>query len=212
MWSVPRAEDARDDEYYTAEIVVVELMEGYTEIDSEEVFIYDLPVASAGVKYEDVSVIRADGTAETVTIDLSKSDLSAYREYDPAWGKYIMPGLYYMWESDVKDVYVVSKMSWNDIADSRYVVGTVLKDTATGADDWTSFVPYYNNTNYITDLSGFVILKMVARPRSGTPRTPSTMSSNIARTGTVTTWATWTRATARMSCLSARTAVRTRFW
>ena len=66
MWSVPRAEDARDDEYYTAEIVVVELMEGYTEIDSEEVFIYDLPVASAGVKYEDVSVIRADGTAETV--------------------------------------------------------------------------------------------------------------------------------------------------
>ena len=142
-----RAEDARDDEYYTAEIVVVELMEGYTEIDSEEVFIYDLPVASAGVKYEDVSVIRADGTAETVTIDLSKSDLSAYREYDPALGKYIMPGLYYMWESDVKDVYVVSKMSWNDIADSRYVVGTVLKDTATGADDWTSFTPYFNNTN-----------------------------------------------------------------
>ena len=152
-----RAEDARADEYYTAEIVVVELEDGYTEIDSEQVFIYDLPVASAGVKYEDVSVIRADGTAETVTIDLAKSDFSAYREYDPAWGKYIMPGLYYMWESDVKDVYVISKMSWNDIAANRYVVGTVLKDTATGADDWTSFTPYYNNTNYITDLSGFVI-------------------------------------------------------
>ena len=150
-----RAEDARDDEYYTAEIVVVELEDGYTEIDSEQVFIYDLPVVGTGVKYEEVSVIRADGTTATVTIDLDKSN---FREYDPALGKDdVMPGLYYMWESDVKDVYVIDEMSWNDIAANRYVVGTVLKDTATGADDWTSFTPYYNNTNYITDLSGFVI-------------------------------------------------------
>lgn len=149
-----RAEDARDDEYYTAEIVVVELEDGYTEIDSEQVFIYDLPVVGTSVKYEEVSVIRADGTTATVTIDLDKSN---FREYDPAWGKAALPGLYYMWESDVKDVYVIDEMSWNDIAANRYVVGTVLKDTATGADDWTSFTPYYNNTNYITDLSGFVI-------------------------------------------------------
>ena len=151
-----RAEDARDDEYYTAEIVVVELKEGYTEIDSEEVFIYDLPVVGSGVKYEEVSVIRADGTTGTVTIDMAKSNL---RSYDPAWGKIADPGLYYMWESDVADVYVIEPMTWNDIADSNYVVGTVLKDTATGSDDWTSFVPYYNNTNYITDLSGFVIFE-----------------------------------------------------
>ena len=149
-----RAEDARADEYYTAEIVVVELEDGYTEIDSEQVFIYDLPVVGTGVKYEEVSVIRADGSTATITIDLDKSN---FREYDPAWGKAALPGLYYMWESDVKDVYVIDEMSWNDIAANRYVVGTVLKDTATGADDWTSFTPYYNNTNYITDLSGFVI-------------------------------------------------------
>ena len=149
-----RAEDARADEYYTAEIVVVELEDGYTEIYSEQVFIYDLPVVGTGVKYEEVSVIRADGSTATITIDLDKSN---FREYDPAWGKAALPGLYYMWESDVKDVYVIDEMSWNDIAANRYVVGTVLKDTATGADDWTSFTPYYNNTNYITDLSGFVI-------------------------------------------------------
>src|SRR5699024_7055358 len=110
----------------------------------------------SGVKYEEVSVIRADGTTGTVTIDMAKSNL---RSYDPAWGKIADPGLYYMWESDVADVYVIEPMTWNDIADSNYVVGTVLKDTATGSDDWTSFVPYYNNTNYITDLSGFVIFE-----------------------------------------------------
>ena len=146
-----RAEDAYSTDYYTAEIVVVELKDGYTEIDSEQVFLYDLPVAGSGVKYEEASVIRADGTVGTVTIDLSKSD---FRSYDPADGKWedwdvesTIPGLYYMWESDVADVYVVRPMTWTEIANSNYVVGTVLRDTATGADDWTSFIAYVNNNN-----------------------------------------------------------------
>ena len=38
-------------------------------------------------------------------------------------------------------------MTWTEIANSNYVVGTVLRDTATGADDWTSFIAYVNNNN-----------------------------------------------------------------
>ena len=141
-----RAEDAYSTDYYTAEIVVVELKDGYTEIDSEQVFIYDLPEVSGNVKREEARVIRADGSDATVTIDLSKSEI-VYRDYDPALGKFAAPGLYYMWESDVADVYVVRPMTWTEIANSNYVVGTVLRDTATGADDWTSFTAYINNNN-----------------------------------------------------------------
>ena len=141
-----RAEDAYSTDYYTAEIVVVEMKDGYTEIDSEQVFIYDLPEVSGNVKREEARVIRADGSDATVTIDLSKSEI-VYRDYDPALGKFAAPGLYYMWESDVADVYVVRPMTWTEIANSNYVVGTVLRDTATGADDWTSFTAYINNNN-----------------------------------------------------------------
>ena len=78
-------------------------------------------------------------------IDLDKSELWAdeYREYDPAWGKYIVPGLYYMWESaDEADVYVIERMTPWEIADSNYMVGTVNKDDATGATNWTSVDTY----------------------------------------------------------------------
>ena len=140
-----RATDAHEDDYYTAEIVVVELEDGYAELDAEQIFLVDLPEAINSVGTELARVIRADGTEAKVMIDLDKSELWAneYREYDPAWGKYIQPGLYYMWESaDEADVYVIERMTPDEIADSRYIVGTVNKNTATGATNWTSIDTY----------------------------------------------------------------------
>ena len=140
-----RATDAHEDDYYTAEIVVVELEDGYAELDAEQIFLVDLPEAINSVGTELARVIRADGTEAEVMIDLDKSELWAneYREYDPAWGKYIQPGLYYMWESaDEADVYVIERMTPDEIADSRYIVGTVNKNTATGATNWTSIDTY----------------------------------------------------------------------
>ena len=40
-----RATDANANRYYTAEIVVVELKDGYAELDAEEIFLVDLPEA-----------------------------------------------------------------------------------------------------------------------------------------------------------------------
>ena len=140
-----RATDANANRYYTAEIVVVELKDGYAELDAEEIFLVDLPEAINSVGTELARVIRADGTVDEVMIDLDKSELWAdeYREYDPAWGKYIVPGLYYMWESaDEADVYVIERMTPWEIADSNYMVGTVNKDDATGATNWTSVDTY----------------------------------------------------------------------
>ena len=140
-----RATDANAKDYYTAEIVVVELEDGYAELDAEQIFLVDLPEAINSVGTELARVIRADGTEAEVMIDLDKSELwsNEYREYDPAWGKYIEPGLYYMWESaDEADVYVIERMTPDEIADSRYIVGTVNKNTATGATNWTSIDTY----------------------------------------------------------------------
>ena len=153
-----RATDANANDYYTAEIVVVELRDGYAELDAEEIFLVDLPEALNSVGTELARVIRADGTEAEVMIDLDKSELWAdeYREYDPAWGKYIVPGLYYMWESaDEADVYVIERMSPWEIAESRYLVGTVNKSTATSATNWTSVDTYELNIDPVDPLFNF---------------------------------------------------------
>ena len=143
-----RASDAHDDDYYTAEIVVVEMEDGYNQIDREEIFLLDLPEVYSSVSKETATVIRADGTMQDVTIDLEKSNI---REYDPADTKYVAPGLYYMWESaDEADVYVIEWMTPADIAASDYLAGTVNKNTATGGEDWTSVDAYENNWYEIT--------------------------------------------------------------
>ena len=66
--------------YYTANVVVVEFTRSYR-ANAEQVFIYDTPVVGSSVKLEDVDMIRADGTMDTVTIDLTKS---VGATYDPA--------------------------------------------------------------------------------------------------------------------------------
>ena len=140
-----RAEDANDDDYYTAEIVVVEMEDGYNQIDREEIFLVDMSEAVNGVSQELATVIRGNGEKQQVLIDLEKS-IEEYREYDPAWDKVVAPGLYYMWESaDEDNVYVIAPMSFVDIADSNYITGTVLREEAVGASDWASFIPYTNN-------------------------------------------------------------------
>ena len=140
-----RATTARDDDYYTAEIVVVEMKDGYNQIDREEIFLIDLPEVFGSLSKETARVIRETGALEEVTIDLNKS--ADYFTYDPAWGKRVGPGLYYMWESaDEKDVYVIAPMYPDDIADSEnYVAGIVNKSTATSPNDFVTVDAYTNN-------------------------------------------------------------------
>ena len=127
-----RESDLRNATYYTANVVVVEFTRSYR-ANAEQVFIYDTPVVGSRVKLEDVDMIRADGTMDTVTIDLTKS---VGATYDPAGEKRINPGLYYMWATNDEGVYVVERMSAEDIADSRYAVGQVSTSLATMDNDW----------------------------------------------------------------------------
>ena len=150
-----RAKDAATDTYYTASVVVVELKKGYQEFDAETVFLVDLPEVGSNVKIENAQVIREDGSVDTIAIDLTKSTL---RPYDPAGNKdvyedqHLFAGLYHIWESDVKDVYIVDALDRADIAAENFLVGTVLKNTATGGTDWTSINTYEWDNEAIADV------------------------------------------------------------
>ena len=143
--------------YYTANVVVVEFTRSYR-ANAEQVFIYDTPVVGSSVKLEHVDMIRADGTMDTVTIDLTKS---VGATYDPAGEKRINPGLYYMWATNDEGVYVVERMTAEDIADSRYAVGQVSTSLATMDNDWVEVRQWnvngetseYDTYGYVADSS-----------------------------------------------------------
>ena len=147
-----------DATYYTANIVVVEFNNRYR-ADAEQIFLVDLPVVASSVKKEDARVIRENGAEETVTIDLSKSDV---RGYDPAGnkvdenGQVIMPGLYYMWETADEGTYIIEAMDHDDIAANRYTVGQVITTWGTGAYDYTevSAFSYDSWTNHDDTVTG----------------------------------------------------------
>lgn len=152
-----RESNLRNATYYTANVVVVEFTRSYR-ANAEQVFIYDTPVVGNSVKLEDVDMIRADGTMDTVTIDLTKS---VGATYDPAGEKRINPGLYYMWATNDEGVYVVERMTAEDIADSRYAVGQVSTSLATMDNDWvevrqwnvTGETSEYDTYGYVADSS-----------------------------------------------------------
>ena len=152
-----RESNLRNATYYTANVVVVEFTRSYR-ANAEQVFIYDTPVVGSSVKLEDVDMIRADGTMDTVTIDLTKS---VGATYDPAGEKRINPGLYYMWATNDEGVYVVERMTAEDIADSRYAVGQVSTSLATMDNDWvevrqwnvTGETSEYDTYGYVADSS-----------------------------------------------------------
>ena len=147
--------ESGETEYFTASVVVVEFSGRYL-ADAEQVFIVDTPVVGTNVHIDEVEVIRADGTFETVTIDLENSDYEtignrAEADYGVANYRTLMPGLYYMWETEDEGIYTVTAMSHEDIADNNYAVGVVT----TGAqyeDDWAEIQEYiYNNSYSIED-------------------------------------------------------------
>ena len=147
--------ESGETEYFTASVVVVEFSGRYL-ADAEQVFIVDTPVVGTNVHIDEVEVIRADGTFETVTIDLENSDYEtignrAEADYGVANFRTLMPGLYYMWETEDEGIYTVTAMSHEDIADNNYAVGVVT----TGAqyeDDWAEIQEYiYNNSYSIED-------------------------------------------------------------
>lgn len=144
--------ESGETEYFTASVVVVEFSGRYL-ADAEQVFIVDTPVVGTNVHIDEVEVIRADGTFETVTIDLENSDYEtigtrAEADYGVANFRTLMPGLYYMWETEDEGIYTVTSMSRADIADNRYGVGVVT----TGAqyeDDWVEIQEYIYNARAI---------------------------------------------------------------
>ena len=138
---------ANSTRYYTADAVVIEMASAWKMLDAEQVFVADFDEVSSNLLVENVQVIRADGSLDTVKIDLRGSKI---RGYDPAKGYmgYSASGLYYMEESDnVAGTYVITPMDADAIAASqRYVVGYVNKDTATYRYDYTSIDSYVNNS------------------------------------------------------------------
>ena len=88
--------------YYTAQVVVIELSEGYNR-NSEQVFIPDFSEVTNSVGIENVTMIRGNGVKETVQVDMTKSHIDSSYYYDPANGSIHgnrIPGLYFMDPSD----------------------------------------------------------------------------------------------------------------
>ena len=131
-----KTERASDGVYYTANVVVVEFAKAY-KANAEVVFVYDSPEVGKNVRIETVDVIRADGTKGSVDVDLNDSQIyTNWREYDPAYGKIVIPGLYFLWETDEDGVYALERMTADEIADSNFALGTVRTSASTSTDDW----------------------------------------------------------------------------
>ena len=137
-------------EYYTANVIVVEFNAPY-DSDAEEVFVVDAPVIGNNLGTEFVEVIRADGTYETVEIDLAHSsyrhiedaaDVDYVAHYGPAGRNTLMPGLYYMWETSEEGVYTITTMTAQDIKNSNYSVGVVSTADNTYTTDWAEVREY----------------------------------------------------------------------
>jgi hypothetical protein len=133
-------------EYYNANVVVVEFDQGYR-TNAEQIFVYDSPEVGSNVSIETLDVIRADGTQGSVRVDLKNSTIT--RTYDPAYGKLVLPGLYYLWPTTTEGVYTIEQMTSAEIAANRYAVGTVKTSTYTTGTDWTEITTYQKD--YDTD-------------------------------------------------------------
>ena len=132
--------ESNNTQYYTANIVVVEFSAPY-DADAEQVFVVDTPVVADGITIDDVTVIRADGTLDTVDIDLEASNIYTYGTVSQR--QYIAPGLYYMWETEDEGTYTIDAMDHDDIADSnKYTTGEVFTALGTYDDDWVGVEAY----------------------------------------------------------------------
>lgn len=129
--------------YYTADVVVVEF-DGRYLADAEQVFIVDTPVVGTNVTTDEVDVIRADGTSEAVRIDLENSRYNSITDYNPtlpveygiAGSRTLMPGLYYLWETETEGLYTVTAMDHYDIGDNNYATGKISTADSTMSVDW----------------------------------------------------------------------------
>ena len=125
--------DPRGINYYTAQVVVIEMSEGYNKSASEQVFIPAFDQVTNSIGIEDVTMIRGNGEKVTVQVDMTHSDTSDF--YDPAGGTTArdrLPGLYFMDPSDTNaDIYVIDRMSPAEIRDNDYAVGYVRESIGT---------------------------------------------------------------------------------
>ena len=137
------------DNYYTANIVVVEFNAPYKTL-AEQVFVIDAPVVGSNVKIDEVEVIRADGTTATVAIDLDNSDI-VKDPYGIADNDTVMPGLYYLWETRKEGVYTITPMSHEDIANNKYSVGVVSTALGTLEKDYAGITEYVFSKSWSID-------------------------------------------------------------
>ncbi|MCI8716522.1 MAG: hypothetical protein HFF66_12105, partial [Oscillospiraceae bacterium] len=137
------ARNAYGQEYYTADVVVVELNSRYdgAMLNAEQVFIPDLAevtdmVGIGGIC--NVMMIRGNGAYESVRVNMSKSSL---RHYDEASNSENMTkthaGLYTMTlDEGSTDTYVIKPMSNEQIRANGYMTGYVYKSYNTLDNDY----------------------------------------------------------------------------
>ena len=124
-----KAVNANNNVYYTAQMVVIEVGSEYNKL-SEQVFIPEFPVVGGNVQFEEVTMIDGKGEKVTRTVDMYNS--YTYDWYNTAGGTTgghagaRLPGLYYIDPSDTNpEIYVVKKMSPEEIRNNNYLVGFV---------------------------------------------------------------------------------------
>ena len=126
--------DNRGKSYYTADVVVVEFAQPYTEF-AERIFLYDTPVVGAGIQIDEVEVIRGNGAKETISIDLTASEIKTYND---AGHKLAKPGIYNLYPTSKEGVYTIHELSTEEIGRTdRFAVGNI------------STQRYTSNNNYV---------------------------------------------------------------
>ena len=118
----------RTSTYYTADVVVVEFAEPYTEF-AERILLVDTPVVSAGIQIDEVEVIRGNGAKETLRIDLTDSKI---RNYNIAGKKGAQPGIYNLYPTNEEGLYTIESLTADEVAKTGvFSVGNVSTERYT---------------------------------------------------------------------------------
>ena len=137
-----RATNAVNQNYYTANVVVVELNARYTGnnlVDAEIVFVPDFHELTDALGFENVTMILEDGTVGQRSVNMGKSNLDWYDTTGALIRGGRAPGLFYLSEDETTvGKWVLNRMTAQQIRGSRILAGYTNRTTATMVNDWAS--------------------------------------------------------------------------
>ncbi|MCI8658017.1 MAG: hypothetical protein HFF72_11380, partial [Oscillospiraceae bacterium] len=132
-----RDNEHRDEDYYTADVVVIELNREPTNARSIVLLVDDEgQVDKTGVRH--VQVVDKDGSSKWIDVDSYESSQLMARTYE----KKLTPGLYWCSENG-DDVYKLEALTPEEIRDSNFITGQVQYYRGTTKNDYVVVNPAF---------------------------------------------------------------------